>query len=273
MDDEYASLMKNNTWKLFPLPPGRVPIKCRWVFDIKAGYEGVPERYKARLVALGCFQKPGVDFNQTFTPVVKLSTLRLLLALVAAHDLEVLQVDVKTAFLNGQLDEEIYMRQPEGYVAQGHEGEVSGLTKSLYGLRQAPRAWDIELNDAIIQYGLTHSEEDQCVYHRNQGQEWILAIFFVDNGLICSTNKKIIEDFVDHFKKRFEIRTLPVGRILGITIDLDRSKKRLTISQPESIEAMLNKFKVGGCKSVAAPAEPGLKHSLDMSPKTDKERD
>ena len=165
------------------------------------------------------------------------------------------------------------MRQPEGYVAQGHEGEVSGLTKSLYGLRQAPRAWDIELNDAIIQYGLTHSEEDQCVYHRNQGQEWILAIFFVDNGLICSTNKKIIEDFVDHFKKRFEIRTLPVGRILGITIDWDRSKKRLSISQPESIEAMLNKFKVGGCKSVAAPAEPGLKHSLDISPKTDKERD
>ena len=273
MDDEYTSLMKNNTWKLLPLPPGRVPIKCRWVFDIKAGYEGVPERYKARLVALGCSQKPGVDFNQTFAPVVKLSTLRLILALVAAHDLEVLQVDVKTAFLNGQLDEEIYMRQPEGYVAQGHEGEVCKLMKSLYGLRQAPRAWNIELNDAIIQYGLTRSEEDQCVYHRTQGQEWILAIFFVDDGLICGTNRKIIEDFVDHFKKRFEIRTLPVGRFLGITIDRDRSKKRLSISQPESIEAMLNKFKMGDCKSVATPAEPGLKLSLDMSPKTDKERD
>ena len=79
----------------------------------------------------------------------------------------------------------------------------------------------------------------------------------MDDGLICGTNKKIIEDFVDHFKKRFEIRTLPVGRFLGITIDRDRSKKRLSISQPESIEAMLNKFKMGDCKSVATPAEPG----------------
>ena len=95
----------------------------------------------------------------------------------------------------------------------------------------------------------------------------------MDDGLICGTNRKIIEDFVDHFKKRFEIRTLPVGRFLGITIDRDRSKKRLSISQPESIEAMLNKFKMGDCKSVATPAEPGLKLSLDMSPKTDKERD
>lgn len=273
MDDEYASLMKNNTWKLVPLPPGRVPIKCRWVFDIKAGYEGVPERYKARLVALGCSQKPGVDFNQTFAPVVKLSTLRLILALVAAHDLEVLQVDVKTAFLNGQLDEEIYMRQPEGYVAQEHEREVCRLTKSLYGLKQAPRAWNIELNDAIIKFGLVRSEEDQCVYHRIQGREWILVIFFVDDGLICGTSKKIIEEFVDHLKKRFEIRILPAERFLGITIDRDRSKKRLSISQPESIEAMLNKFKMGDCKSFATPAEPGLKLSLDMSPKTDKERD
>ena len=95
----------------------------------------------------------------------------------------------------------------------------------------------------------------------------------MDDGLICGTNRKIIEDFVDHFKKRFEIRTLPVGRFLGITIDRDRSKKRLSISQPESIEAMLNKFKMGDCKSVATPAEPGLKLSLDMSPNTDKERD
>jgi ATP-binding cassette subfamily B (MDR/TAP) protein 1 len=124
MDDEYASLMKNNTWEIVQLPDGRAVIKCRWVFDIKPGYEGVPERYKARLVALGCSQQPGIDFNQTFAPVVKMSTLRLILALVAAHNLEVLQLDVKTAFLHGRLDEEIYICQPEEYVVQGREKDV-----------------------------------------------------------------------------------------------------------------------------------------------------
>lgn len=94
MDDEYASLMKNNIWKLVPLPPGRTSIKCRWFFDIKQGYEGVPQRYKARLVALVCSQQPGIDLNQTYAPIVKLPTIRLILTLVAALDLEILQLDV-----------------------------------------------------------------------------------------------------------------------------------------------------------------------------------
>jgi hypothetical protein len=136
--------------------------------------------------------------------VVKLSTLQLILALIAVHDLEVLQLDVKTAFLLGRLDEEIYMRQPEGYVAPGFEKYVCRLVKSLYGLKQAPRAWNIELNDAIVGYGLIRSEEDQYVYHLVEEGSWILAIFFVDDGLICGTNKKTIEKLVDYLKTKFE---------------------------------------------------------------------
>ena len=132
-----------------------------------------------------------------------LSTLRLILALIAVHDLKVLQLDVKTAFLHGRLDEEIYMRKPEGYVAPGLEKYVCRLVKSLYGLKQAPRAWNIELNDAIVGYGLIRSEEDQCVYHLFEEGSWILAIFFVD-GLICGTNKKTIEKLVDYLKTKFE---------------------------------------------------------------------
>ena len=271
MGDEYATLMKNNTWNLVPLPPGRTSIKCRWVYDIKPGYEGVPERYKARLVALGCSQKPGLEFNQTYAPVVKLSTLRIILALIAVHDLEVLQLDVKTAFLHGRLDEEIYMRQPEGYVAPGLEKYVCRLVKSLYGLKQAPRAWNIELNDAIVGYGLIRSEEDQCVYHLVEEGSWILAIFFVDDGLICGANKKTIEKFVDYLKTKFELRTLPPGRFLGITIDRDRDRRHLSILQPDAVDTILKRFKMGDCNSVSTPAEPGLKLSLDMSPQTDKE--
>lgn len=202
-----------------------------------------------------------------------MSTLRLILALVAAHNLEVLQLDVKTAFLHGRLDEEIYIHQPEGYVVQGREKYVCKLKKSLFGLKQAPRAWNIELNEAITKYGLTRSEEDQCVYYRVEGDNWILATFFVDDGLICGTNKEIIQRFVVHLEKKFELRTLPAERFLGIKIDRDRNQRRLSITQPDSIDAILKKFKMEDCNSVSTPAEPGLKLTKNMSPQSDKEKE
>jgi hypothetical protein len=162
------------------------------------------------------------------------------------------------------------MRQPEGYVAQGREKYVCRLVKSLYRLKQAPRAWNIELNDAIVGYGHIRSEEDQCVYYFVEEGSWILAIFFVDDGLICDTNKKTIEKFGDHLKTKFELRTLPAGRFLGITIDRDRDRRRLSISQPDAVDAILKKFKMEYCNSVSTPTEPGLKLSLNMSPQTDK---
>ena len=271
--DEYSSLIKNETWELTLLPPGRTAIKCKWVFDIKPGYEGVDERYKARLVALGCSQLPGLDFDQTFAPVVKLSTFRLCLAIAAAENLEILQIDVKTAFLYGRLKEVIYMRQPEGFVVPGREKEVCRLIKSLYGLKQAPRVWNTELNDAIMEYGLIRSEEDQCVYYRLKGEDWIAVLFFVDDGVICGTSKGIVENFANHLKKKFEIRILPAGRFLGMTINRNRIKGELSISQPDFVDAILKKFKMEGCNPVKTPAEPGLQLSLDMSPQQEKEKE
>lgn len=239
--DEYSSLIKNGTWYLAPLPPNRTAIKFKWVFDIKQGYEGIDERYKARLVAVGCSQIPGLDFDQTFAPVVRLSTFRLFLAMAAEGNLEILQIDVKTAFLYGRLKEEIYMRQPEGFAVPGREKEVCRLIKSLYGLKQAPRVWNTELNDAILQYGLIRSEQDQCVYYRPQGEEWVAVLFFVDDGFICGTSKEIVKKFSDHLKEKFEIRTLPAGRFLGMTISRDREKGMLSISQPDFVDALLKK--------------------------------
>lgn len=205
--------MKNGTWEVVPLPPGRGTVKCRWVFEIKPGYEGVPELYKERLVAKGFAQKYGVDYNETFAPVVKLPTLRTILALVAANDLKVLQLDVKTAFLYGRLDEEIYMRQPEGYVVEGRENEVCRLIKSIYGLKQAPRAWNIKLNDVITRCGLIRSQEDQCLYYRLQGEDWLAALFFVDDAFICGTSQTAIKGLANHLKKKIEIRTFTCGTL------------------------------------------------------------
>lgn len=132
--------MKNETWKLTLLPPGRTTIKAKWVFKVKPGHKDVPPRYKVRLVAKGYTQSYGVDYQDTYAPVVNQNSLRTVLSLVAARDLDMIQLDIKTAFLYGQLEEELFLEQPEGFVVPGREDEVCHLQKPLFGLKQAPRA-------------------------------------------------------------------------------------------------------------------------------------
>jgi len=146
--------MLNETWSLSDLPPGRTCIKSRWIFKIKPGAHGSDNRYKARLVAKGFSRRPGIDFEETFSPVIKHDTLRVVLSLVAAHDLEMSQLDVKTAFLYGELDEEIYLQQPEGYVVAGKEGSICRLRKCIYGLNRL-RAYGIGIS-------ITSSENLGC---------------------------------------------------------------------------------------------------------------
>ena len=140
MNEEMQSLYKNNTWELTKLPKGKKAIGCKWIFAKKQGsLQEDAVRYKARLVAKGYAQREGIDYNEVFSPVVKRSSIRILLALVAQNELELDQLDVKTAFLHGDLEEEIYMTQPTGYKAAGKEELVCKLQKSLYGLKQSPR--------------------------------------------------------------------------------------------------------------------------------------
>jgi hypothetical protein len=141
MEEEMASLDKNEAWDLVELPTGRNPIGSKWVFKKKLNVEGKVEKYKARLVAKGYSQVEGIDFGEIFSPVSKLTSIRLLLSVIAAFDFEIEQMDVKTTFLDGDLEEEIFMKQPEGYVVKGKKELVCKLKKSLYGLKQSPRMW------------------------------------------------------------------------------------------------------------------------------------
>ena len=142
MDEEMQSLVKNHTWKLARLPKGKKAIGCKWVYAQKEGFPSKNDvRYKARLVAKGYAQKEGIDYNEVFSPVVKHSSIRILLALVAQFNMELVQMDVKTAFLHGDLEEEIYITQPDGFKVAGKEDWVCKLSKSLYGLKQSPRQW------------------------------------------------------------------------------------------------------------------------------------
>ena len=141
INDEIDSIMSNNTWILVDLPPGSKPIKNKWVFRRKFNSDGSIQTFKARLVAKGFAQKKGLDYFDTYAPVARITSIRILFALASINKLHVHQMDVKTAFLNGDLKEEVYMEQPEGFILPGNEHKVCKLVKSLYGLKQAPKQW------------------------------------------------------------------------------------------------------------------------------------
>ena len=160
MNEEYHSLMENRTWSLVPLPHGRSAIGCRWMYKLKYGSDGAIQRYKARFVAKGYSQRPGLDFTETNALVVKLGSLRAILSFAAHRDLDKIQLDVKTAFLYGEVADELYISQPEGFIIAGQESLVCRLHKGLYGLKQSSRLWNITFDCFITRFGFTISSAD-----------------------------------------------------------------------------------------------------------------
>jgi len=157
MKQELQSVEKNKTWELVDLPAGHRPISLKWVFKLKKDEKGVATKHKARLVARGLVQQEGIDFDDAFAPVARMESVRVLLALAAQEGWKVHHMDVKSAFLNGDLKEEVYVRQPPGFAVAGEEGRVYRLKKALYGLRQAPRAWNAKLDITLKKMGFKQS--------------------------------------------------------------------------------------------------------------------
>jgi hypothetical protein len=259
--EEHNSLMVNNTWTLTPLPSGRDTIKTRWIFKVKPGTNGQNPRYKARLVAKGFSQRPGIDFTETYAPVVKMDSLRTVLSLVAARDLDIMQLDIKTAFLYGEVDEEIYLSQPEGFVAAGKESLVCRLNKCLYGLKQAPRVWNNHFDSFLQRFGLQVSDADPCIYLRQQEDEFTIMTIWVDDGLICSNKKNAITEILEYLQKHFEMRSHPVEQFVGLSITRDRREKKLYISQPQYVRKILEKFHMADCNPRCVPADPNSRLS------------
>ncbi|KAF0925349.1 hypothetical protein E2562_016040 [Oryza meyeriana var. granulata] len=164
----------NQTWRLVPLPPGHRPIGLKWVYKVKKNAAGEVIKHKARLVAKGYVQQPGVDFDEVFAPVARIESVRLLLALAAQEGWPVHHMDVKSAFLNGELIEEVYVRQPPGFTVVSHEDKVLHLDKALYGLRQAPRAWNAKLDETLVALGFSQSASEHAVYARGKGASRLL---------------------------------------------------------------------------------------------------
>jgi hypothetical protein len=256
MKDEIDSIIKNNTWELVDLPPERKAIGCKWVYIRKRTATGKIERYKARLVAKGFSQIEGIDFTETFAPVAKFSSIRALLALATDYDLEIHQMDVKTAFLNGDLDVDIYMEQPEGFTVTGSEHQVCKLKKSLYGLKQAGRAWYQKIDDALFKLGFTRLDTDHCVYQLTRDGLRLWIALYVDDLLIFSNQLEQLKDFKSQFSKLFDMKDLGEAHFaLGIEIIRDRAQRTLFISQRRYIDNLLRRYGMDDCKPISTPME------------------
>lgn len=184
------------------------------------------EKYKARLVAKGYTQREGVDFVDTFSPVAKFTSIRIMSALTSYFDLELHQMDVKTAFLNGFLEEEIYMLQPDGFIEKGNQGRVCKLKRSIYGLKQASRQWNILFDGSITSYGFSMVEGDHCIYFKSVGANFTLLSLYVDDILIASNNKEMLKEVKTWLSSTFEMKDMGnASYVLGVEIYRDRSKK------------------------------------------------
>jgi hypothetical protein len=270
-EDEIQALLENGTWELVKLPPGKKAIGGRWVFKVKRNADGSVERYKGRYVAKGYLQRPGVDFGETFAPTAKWATLRVILAIAAFEDLELESVDISSAFLNGDIDTEIYMTQPEGFEQRGPEW-VNRVWKGLYGLKQANHLWHVKLDKVLSLIGFTKIRSDHSVWVWKKDHTQIIVPVFVDDMTIAAKSKDDIMFVKEELKKHFKLRDLgPTNFLLGVAIAHDRSQRQITLSQRQYVLDILERHGMSDCSPVSTPMDPGLKLQKDMPAKNEKD--
>jgi len=208
MESELQSINKNGTWELTTLPPGQKPIGLKWVFKLNRNSEVKVIKHRARLVAKGYVQKEGIDFEEVFAPVARLDTIKLILAMAANRGWQVHHLDVKSTFLNGQLEEEVYVTQLDGFVKEGKEQKVYKLSKALYGLRQAPRAWNVMLDRSLKKLEFSKCANEPAVYTRGVGKSRVVLGVYVDDLIVTREDSAEIEVFKKQMTSEFEMSDL-----------------------------------------------------------------
>ena len=263
-DNEYNSLIKNNTWELVELPEGHNVVGCKWLFKIKRNADGSVSRYKSRLVAQGFTQEAGRDYEEVFAPVAKYSSIRSVLAIANQLDMDVHQMDVKTAFLNGDIDKDIYMRQPEGYENCENPHMVCKLNKSIYGLKQSARCWNVTLDSYLKRSGYVQNPADPCIYCKTvnkRGKQCLIIIaVYVDDTILAANDMELLRAEKANLSNRFEMEDLgEINYCLGMAIERDRNAKVLMIHQKSYLKNVLKRFGMENCKPISTPMDPNVK--------------
>jgi hypothetical protein len=256
MEEEYESLVKRNVWTLVKLPNGSKAIKSRWVFKVKLDNENKPDRYKARIVAKGFQQIHGIDYNETFAPVVKFKSIKMFLSLVSKFNLELKQLDFETAFLNADLAETVYMEQPDGF-RNGESNMVWKLNKALYGLKQSPHEWNQDLHNYLISLNYIQLKCDTCVYiKRTTNNRLIILCIYVDDTIVAfsKADESIWLADKHSIANKYSIKDLGnCNSILNMEVKHDRSNGTITLSQEAYINRVLQQHNMVECKTATNP--------------------
>lgn len=255
--EEIRALEKNRTWDVVEKPKDKTIIGCKWVFTVKYKADGTIERYKARLVAKGYTQTYGVDYQETFAPVAKINTVRVLLSLAANLDWPLQQLDVKNAFLNGELEEDVFMDLPPGF-NNGGNGRVVKLRKSLYGLKQSPRAWFDRFMKAIKGQGYVQAQTDHTLFYRHKGGKVTILIVYVDDIIITGDDIVEITRVKKGLASEFEMKDLgKLQYFLGM--EIARNREGISVSQRKYVLDLLKETGMLGCKPADTPMDPNVK--------------
>ena len=239
------------------LPPGSKPLGYKWIFKRKMKTDGTIDKYKARLVIKGYKQKEGLDYFDTYSPVTRITSIRMVLAIAALQNLEIHQMDVKTAFLNGDLDEEIYMEQPEGFVALGQEKKVCKLVKSLYGLKQAPKQWHQKFDSVVLANGFKINECDKCIYVKNTVNGYVILCLYVDDMLIVGSDDEMIKSTKAMLSTKFDMKDMGLADVI-LGVKILRTSDGLVLSQSHYVDKILDKFSNDDSGVVRTPIDVNL---------------
>jgi hypothetical protein len=265
MNSELDALAKTGTWKIVDLPPHVKPIGSKWVYKIKHKADGSIERYKARLVAKGYNQVEGLDFFDTFSPVAKLTTVRLLLAVAAIRGWHIHQLDVNNAFLHGELQEDVYMTIPDG-VECSKPNQVCKLLKSLYGLKQASRKWYERLTSLLVKEGYTQSTSDYSLFTLNTDDNFTALLIYVDDIILSGTSLTEIDRIKCILDDHFRIKDLGIVKYF-LGLEVAHSKEGISVSQRKYCLDLLNDSGLLGSKPASTPLDPSVKlHHDDGKP-------
>jgi hypothetical protein len=271
MLEELKALEKNKTWDLVPFPMDKKVVGCKWVYTVKQNPDGKVERYKARLVAKGYSQTYGIDYDETFAPVAKMSTVRTLISCAAIYDWPLYQLDVKNAFLHGDLREEVYMEIPPGFATDQTKGKVLKLKKSLYGLKQSPRAWFDRFRRAMCNMGYKQCNSDHTVFYRHSGSHVTILTVYVDDMIITGDDTLEISRLKENLSKEFEVKDLGQLRYF-LGIEIARSPRGIVLSQRKYVLDLLDETGMLGCRPSFTPIEQNHKICAEYGDPVDKGR-
>jgi hypothetical protein len=265
MKEEFSALHQQGTWSLVPATPSMNLVNCKWVYKIKRNADGSVSRYKARLVAKGFHQQAGINYDEMFSPVVKPTTVRIILTLAAQFNWPLRQLDISNAFLHGFLKEDVHMVQPPGFVDASKPAHVCKLHKSLYGLKQAPRSWFERFTTQLESLGFTASIANPSLFILQTPQATLYLLLYVDDIIITGTSQSFISDLISQLKTTFELKDLgPLHYFLDL--QLQYHDQGFSVHQTKYATNLLNRFNMFNCKPSSTPYSSTTKLTKSNSP-------